>query len=170
MVLQAVREAVSIPVIANGNIRTLQDVHDCIAYTGVQGVMSAESLLEDPALFWPHRLQPGGVCAPSFTQPISPAHPPEFLSAFICVYLTVCLCVYLPACLFVVPVCVPPRPVLAVVPAIVALCLPCLKFGQQSFLGHGVVQGIMCTASVCIGRSLHSCGGRQVAEGVFGPS
>lgn len=61
VVLQAVREAVSIPVLANGNIRHLQDVHDCIAYTGVQGVMSAESLLDDPALFWPQRLQPGGA-------------------------------------------------------------------------------------------------------------
>ena len=58
--LQAVREAVSIPVLANGNIRNLQDVHDCIAYTGAEGVMSAESLLEDPALFWPKRLQPEG--------------------------------------------------------------------------------------------------------------
>jgi len=59
--MQAVREAVNIPVLANGNIRTLQDVHDCIAYTGVEGVMSAESLLEDPALFWPHRLTPQGI-------------------------------------------------------------------------------------------------------------
>ncbi len=59
--MQAVREAVSIPVLANGNIRNLQDVHDCIAYTGVEGVMSAESLLEDPALFWPHRLTPEGT-------------------------------------------------------------------------------------------------------------
>lgn len=59
--MQAVREAVSIPVLANGNIRNLQDVHDCMAYTGVEGVMSAESLLEDPALFWPHRLTAGGT-------------------------------------------------------------------------------------------------------------
>lgn len=58
--LQAVREAVRIPVLANGNIRNLQDVHDCIAYTGTQGVMSAESLLEDPALFSPSRLNPEG--------------------------------------------------------------------------------------------------------------
>ena len=62
--MQAVREAVSIPVLANGNIRNLQDVHDCIAYTGVEGVMSAESLLEDPALFWPHRLTPEGTELP----------------------------------------------------------------------------------------------------------
>lgn len=59
--MQAVREAVRIPVLANGNIRNLQDVHDCLAYTGAVGVMSAESLLEDPALFSEHRLTPEGV-------------------------------------------------------------------------------------------------------------
>lgn len=46
--------------LANGNIRNLQDVQDCLAYTGAVGVMSAESLLEDPALFSEHRLTSEG--------------------------------------------------------------------------------------------------------------
>ena len=58
--MQAVREAVSVPVLANGNIQTLHDVHRCMEYTGCVGVMSAESLLEDPALFSPARLTPEG--------------------------------------------------------------------------------------------------------------
>ena len=58
---QAVVQAVGVPVLANGNIRTLQDVHRCMDYTGAVGVLSAESLLEDPALFSPRRLLPGGA-------------------------------------------------------------------------------------------------------------
>lgn len=57
---QAVKSALSIPVLANGNIRHLQDCYDCMEYTGADGVMSAVSLLEDPALFSSTRLEPEG--------------------------------------------------------------------------------------------------------------
>ena len=52
-------QALSIPVLANGNIRNLQDALDCMQYTGCDGVLSAESLLVDPALFSPSRVMTG---------------------------------------------------------------------------------------------------------------
>jgi tRNA-dihydrouridine synthase 1 len=52
--IRAVVEAVDVPVLANGNIRHWQDIGDCLRHTGAVGVMSAESLLGDPALFAPH--------------------------------------------------------------------------------------------------------------------
>lgn len=59
--IAAVKRALRIPVLGNGNIRTLADCEALMAATGVDGVMSAESLLVDPALFSPRRAAPGGA-------------------------------------------------------------------------------------------------------------
>ncbi|KAG2278118.1 hypothetical protein Bca52824_060673 [Brassica carinata] len=49
--IKEVREALTIPVLANGNVRCVEDGRPYIRETGVEGVLSAETLLENPAAF-----------------------------------------------------------------------------------------------------------------------
>ena len=50
-IIKQVKEAVSIPVIANGGVSCRQDALDCLAFTKADSVMSSEALLENPKLF-----------------------------------------------------------------------------------------------------------------------
>ncbi|QDZ25203.1 dihydrouridine synthase [Chloropicon primus] len=50
-IIKAVKEHLDIPVLANGDIRHLNDANKCIEFTGCEGVLSADPLLKNPTLF-----------------------------------------------------------------------------------------------------------------------
>ena len=61
-VIKQVKEAVGIPVIANGNVSCRQDALDCLQFTGADSVMSSEGLLENPKLFSMKAIKPSTSC------------------------------------------------------------------------------------------------------------
>ena len=79
--IRAIKNAVSIPVLANGGIERPEDLDDCLAATQCDGVMTSEGALENPALL-------GGVPTSRAAQAatarqyvaLARAHPPRCLS------------------------------------------------------------------------------------------
>ncbi|XP_060901745.1 tRNA-dihydrouridine(20a/20b) synthase [NAD(P)+]-like [Labrus mixtus] len=49
--IKTIKDSVSVPVIANGDIKNLRDVESIHQLTGVDGVMAARGLLSNPAMF-----------------------------------------------------------------------------------------------------------------------
>jgi tRNA-dihydrouridine synthase 4 len=56
--IQKLKESVSVPVLANGDVYSAADVKRIVAETGVDGVMAARGILENPALFAGHDATP----------------------------------------------------------------------------------------------------------------
>ena len=59
-------QAVRVPVLANGDVRSLSDAAEVRAATGVDGVMCARGMLENPAMF------AGGNDSSEDAMPLSP--------------------------------------------------------------------------------------------------
>lgn len=54
--MKKIKQTLKIPVILNGGISDFKDVQNALNFTGCDGVMSSESILEYPALFDPSKI------------------------------------------------------------------------------------------------------------------
>ena len=49
--IRDIKQSVGVPVVANGDIRSLGDMEDTVSATGCDGVMAARGMLENPAMY-----------------------------------------------------------------------------------------------------------------------
>ena len=56
--IKHIKQSVQIPVVANGDIKTIEDVKTVKDATNIDGVMAARGLLENPAFYAGHELTP----------------------------------------------------------------------------------------------------------------
>lgn len=79
--IKAIKQAVSIPVIANGGIGCLADVDACLKATGCDGVMSSEALLENPGLFSDNIPTSGPLYDAAIAAGVQPVRSDQFVLA-----------------------------------------------------------------------------------------
>ncbi|XP_071519413.1 tRNA-dihydrouridine(20a/20b) synthase [NAD(P)+]-like isoform X2 [Panulirus ornatus] len=56
--IRDIKSALKIPVVANGDIRSMDDAYQIQKITGVNGVMAARGMLENPAMYAGHKTTP----------------------------------------------------------------------------------------------------------------
>lgn len=56
--IKTIADSLSVPVIANGDVKTLDDVHRIQQVTGCRGVMAARGILENPAMYAGYAVTP----------------------------------------------------------------------------------------------------------------